>query len=95
VRDSGSNHRDFLTGVTIPTKHRIAPRYKNIFPRDANRVLTAYEKSDIKSKIIKECKRYLITDKATENIAIFKEIAARKKQKGIPERLPITANFLT
>jgi ABC-type multidrug transport system ATPase subunit len=95
VRDSGSNRGDFLTGVTVPTERRIAPGYENTFPRDADGVLAAYEKSDIKSKMVEECKRYPTTDEATENTAVFKEMAAREKQKGVPERSPVTANFLT
>jgi ABC-type multidrug transport system ATPase subunit len=95
VRDSGSNRGDFLTGVTVPTERRIAPGYENTFPRDADGVLAAYEKSDIKSKMVEECKRYPTTDEATENTAVFKEMAAREKQKGVPERSPATANFLT
>ncbi|KAJ4245050.1 hypothetical protein NW762_014260 [Fusarium torreyae] len=95
MRDSGSNRGDFLTGVTVPTERRIAPGYENTFPRDANGVRAAYDKSPIKAKMVEEGQRYPTSDKATENTAVFKEMVVREKQKGAAKNSPVTANFVT
>ncbi|CAG9946232.1 unnamed protein product [Clonostachys rosea f. rosea IK726] len=95
VRDPGSNLGDFLTGVTVPTERRIAHGYENTFPRNADAVRAAYDRSPIKVQMIEECQRYPNTDEAAANTANFKEMVARDKQTGVPQRSPVTANFLT
>ncbi|CAI6039814.1 unnamed protein product [Clonostachys chloroleuca] len=95
VRDSGSNRGDFLTGVTVPTERRIARGYENTFPRNADAVRAAYDRSTIKAQMIEECQGYPNTDEAAENTANFKEMVARDKQTGVPQRSPVTANLLT
>lgn len=95
MRDSGSNRGDFLTGVTVPTERVIAPGYEHMFPRTVDEVRAAYDLSDTKPKMMAECQSYATSDEAVENTAVFKEMVAREKHRGVPKRSPVTADFIT
>lgn len=94
MRDSGFNRVDFFTGVTVPTERIIAPGYENNFPLTADDVLAVYSLSSIKPKILAECK-YPESEEAVENTAVFKEMVAREKHKGVSNKSPVTTDFLT
>ncbi|RBR24283.1 uncharacterized protein FIESC28_02773 [Fusarium coffeatum] len=95
MRDGGSNRSDFLTGVTVPHERVIAPGYENTFPRTADAVRSAYDQSAISSEMLQEARTYAKTQEANDNTAVFKEMVAREKYKGVPKNSPITADFLT
>ncbi|KAK9241735.1 ABC-2 type transporter-domain-containing protein, partial [Lipomyces tetrasporus] len=95
MRDSGSNRGDFLTGVTVSHERLIAPGYETTFPRTADEVLAAYDQSTIKPKMLDECRSYPTSEEAVENTAVFKEMVAREKHRGVPKRSPVTADFIT
>ncbi|ODM18850.1 hypothetical protein SI65_05467 [Aspergillus cristatus] len=95
MRDSGSNRGDFLTGVTVPTERLIAPGYEDKFPHTADEILAAYERSRIKSKMLEECQSYPTSEEAAENTAVFKEMVSREKYRGVSEKSPVTADFIT
>jgi len=95
MRDSGSNRGDFLTGVTVPTERLIAPGYEDKIPHTAGEILTAYERSRIKSKMLEECQSYPTSEGAAENTAVFKEMVSREKYRGVSEKSPVTADIIT
>lgn len=93
LRDSGSNRSDFLTGVTVPTERVIAPGFEKTFPRTANEICAAYDSSAIKSKMMEESRLYPTSEEAAENTALFKEMVAREKHKGVSDSSPVTSGF--
>jgi ABC-type multidrug transport system ATPase subunit len=95
MRDSGSNRGDFLTGVTVPTERLIAPGYEDRFPRTADEILAAYNRSNIKPKMLEECQTYAMTEEALENTVVFKQMVAREKHSGVSETSPFTAGLIT
>jgi ABC-type multidrug transport system ATPase subunit len=95
MRDSGSNRGDFLTGVTVPTERLIAPGYEDRFPRTADEILAAYNRSNIKPKMLEECQTYAMTEEASENTVVFKQMVAREKHSGVSETSPFTAGLIT
>ncbi|PNP40055.1 hypothetical protein TGAMA5MH_07977 [Trichoderma gamsii] len=95
MRDSGSNRADFLTGVTVPTERLVAPGYEDTFPRTADEILAAYNQSLIKLSMLDECQSYPVSEEAAENTAVFREMVAREKHRGVPKRSSVTADFLT
>ncbi|EJP68554.1 ABC transporter, putative [Beauveria bassiana ARSEF 2860] len=95
MRDGGSNRGDFLTGVMVPHERVIAPGHEETFPRDADAVLSAYKKSAIYPRTMQEAQTYPTTQEAADNTAVFKEMVAREKHKGVPASSPVTADFLT
>ncbi|OJD38105.1 abc transporter-like protein [Diplodia corticola] len=94
VCDPSANHADFLTGVTVPTERRIAPGYENRFPRNADEVLAAYDRSPIKPKMIAEY-NYPETEEAKQNVADFVEMTQREKHKSVNKNSPLTTGFFT
>ncbi|KAI6762380.1 hypothetical protein HG530_008360 [Fusarium avenaceum] len=95
LRDGGSNRGDFLTGITVPQERVIAPGYEEIFPRTADAVRDAYQRSAIYPKMLEEARAYPKTPEAADNTAIFKEMVAREKHKGVSAKSPVTADFYT
>lgn len=94
MRDSGSNRADFLTGVTVPTERLIAPGFENVFPRTADEILGAYDSSPIKAKVLVES-TYPESEEAAENTAVFKDMVAWEKHRGVSEKSPRTTDFLS
>ncbi|KAF4998964.1 hypothetical protein FGRMN_2763 [Fusarium graminum] len=95
LRDGGSNRGDFLTGVTVPHERVIAPGFEETFPRTADGVRDAYHNSAIYPEMLQEARTYPTTTEAADNTAIFKEMVAREKHRGVPAKSPVTADFLT
>ncbi|KAL1866219.1 hypothetical protein Daus18300_006883 [Diaporthe australafricana] len=95
LRESGSNSADFLTGVTVPTERLVAPGFEHTFPRSADEVLAAYDKSHIKLEMLEECRTYASSNEAAENTTMFKESVAHEKHKGVSATSPVTSSFLT
>ncbi|KAJ3527075.1 hypothetical protein NM208_g2742 [Fusarium decemcellulare] len=95
MRDGGSNRGDFLTGVTVPHERVIAPGYEETFPRTADAVRDAYHTSAIYPKMLEEARAYPTTQEAADNTAVFKEMVAREKHKGVSAKSPVTADFFT
>lgn len=94
MRDDGSNRGDFLTGVTVPTERIIAPGYENKFPRTAEEIRAAYDRSSIKPRMLAEC-TYPESEEAAENTAVFKEMVAWEKHKGVSKNSPVTTDFFS
>ncbi|KAG6355205.1 hypothetical protein INS49_004286 [Diaporthe citri] len=95
LRESGSNSADFLTGVTVPTERRIATGFEQSFPRTADEVLAAYDRSPIKPKMLEECLAYPSSQEAVDNTALFRESVAHEKHNDVSASSPVTANFPT
>ncbi|KAL5351716.1 hypothetical protein ACLOAV_003576 [Pseudogymnoascus australis] len=95
MRVSGSNRADFLTGVTVPTERRIAPGSEKAFPRSADEVVAAYGQSEIKPRMLSECRHYPTSEEAKENTANFREMVVYEKHSMVSESSPFTANFST
>ena len=95
TRDSGSNRGDFLTGVTVPHERIIAPGYEISFPRTAEEIRQAYDRSNIKTLMLEECQTYPHGDEAVQNTAVFKEMTLRQKHQGVPDKAMSTASFTT
>ncbi|KAE8388163.1 ABC-2 type transporter-domain-containing protein [Aspergillus alliaceus] len=95
MRDPGSNRGDFLTGVTVPTERLISPGYEDKFPRTANEIRAAYEQSHIKPRMLEEAQSYPTSKEAADNTAVFKEMVAREKHRGVSERSSVTTGFVT
>jgi len=87
-----ANVADFLTGVTVPTERRIRPGYELTFPRTAEEVKEAYEKSSIYGRMRRECD-YPFTEEARENTARFKQAVAAEKHTQLPRDSPLTVSF--
>ncbi|KAL1962345.1 hypothetical protein VTN77DRAFT_9758 [Rasamsonia byssochlamydoides] len=90
----GANVADFLTGVTVPTERLIRPGYERSFPRNADMVLTAYEKSPIFAQMVAEYE-YPMTDVAKERTEAFKESVSQEKHRQLQSTSPLTASFAT
>lgn len=95
LRESGSNSADFLTGVTVPTERLVAPGFEQSFPRTADEVLAAYDRSTTKPKMLEECLAYPSSQEALDNTALFRESVAHEKHSGVSVSSPVTANFPT
>ncbi|PSN71258.1 multidrug resistance protein CDR2 [Corynespora cassiicola Philippines] len=94
ICDPAANQADFLTGVTVPTERVIAPGFEDKFPRNAEEIRAAYEKSSIKSMMLAECD-YPDHAETKQNTADFKEMAAREKDPRLPKKAGESASFYT
>ncbi|KAF4271828.1 hypothetical protein CNMCM8812_000266 [Aspergillus fumigatus] len=89
----GSNVADFLTGVTVPTERKIRPGYENRFPRNADELLAAYEKSPIRAQMAIEYD-YPDTESTRERTEEFKLGVLDEKAKRLSKNSPFTVDFL-
>jgi ABC-type multidrug transport system ATPase subunit/ABC-type multidrug transport system permease subunit len=94
VCDPAANRADFLTGVTVPTERVIAPGHEQSFPRTADEIRSAYEKSSIKTQMMADCD-YPTSAEAKQNTADFKEMDAMEKDPRLPKTSSVTAGFYT
>jgi ATP-binding cassette subfamily G (WHITE) protein 2 (SNQ2) len=92
--DPAANRADFLTSVTVPTERLIAQGYEHTFPRNANEIVAAYDRSLIKPKMMVEID-YPDSAEAKQNTADFKEMEARDKHSSLPKSSPVSAGFYT
>jgi ABC-type multidrug transport system permease subunit len=90
----GANVADFLTGVTVPTERQIRDGYEDRYPRNADEVRAAYEKTKIKSRMEGEYD-YPSSDQAKAFTDDFREGVQAEKHKSLPKKSPLTTSFYT
>ncbi|KAF2479232.1 ABC transporter [Neohortaea acidophila] len=90
----GANVADYLTGVTVPTERRITPGMEDRFPRNADELRAAYEKTDIRPQMEAEY-AYPETDEAKLYTQNFQESVRSEKHRGLPKKSPLTVGFST
>jgi ABC-type multidrug transport system permease subunit len=92
ICSEGSNVADFLTGVTVPTERKIRPGFEARFPRNADAILEEYNKSMVKSNMVREYD-YPDSEIAKRCTEDFKISAAEEKAKQLPKKSPFTVDF--
>ncbi|KAL3448186.1 ABC-2 type transporter-domain-containing protein [Aspergillus insuetus] len=92
ICSEGSNVADFLTGVTVPTERKIRPGFDVRFPRNADAMLEEYNKSMVKSDMVREYD-YPDSEIAKRCTEDFKISAAEEKAKQLPKNSPFTVDF--
>ncbi|KAG9240033.1 putative Brefeldin A resistance protein [Calycina marina] len=88
----GANVADFLTGVTVSTERKVSEDHKDNFPRTADAILEAYEKTDVKEKAEQEY-HYPTTDEAKSLTDEFREAVQYDKHKSLPKSSQLTVAF--
>ncbi|KAK1485692.1 ABC-2 type transporter [Colletotrichum cuscutae] len=94
ICSDGANVADFLTGVTVPTERAIQPGKEKTFPRTAEALRTAYEKSDIYPRMIAEYD-FPTLEETKEKTRLFQQGVAGEKHKQIPANSALTTSFYT
>ena len=92
--DDGANVADFLTGVTVPSERKIRDGFEDRFPRTADDIRAAYEKSSIKANMEAEYS-YPTTDVAKKQTEDFRIGVQHEKHKSLPKKSPLTVSFVT
>ncbi|KAF2760458.1 hypothetical protein EJ05DRAFT_450171 [Pseudovirgaria hyperparasitica] len=92
--EPSANIGDSLAGVTIPSQRMIRKGYEDRFPRTAEEIRAAYEKSDIK-KEMESTYKYPGSQNATQVTQAFKENVLSEKHKSVPKTSGLTVAFLT
>ena len=93
ICEDSANVADFLTGVTVPTERRIKDGFEARFPRTAEEILLAYEKTSIKADMEQEYD-YPTTQQAKERTLDFKRSVRYEKHNSLPKKSPLTTSFL-
>jgi ABC-type multidrug transport system ATPase subunit len=88
----GANVADYLTGVTVPTERSIEEGFEDKFPRTADEIRAAYEKTSIKTAMEAEYD-YPNTAAAKEVTENFREGVQYEKHKSLPKKSPFTVSF--
>lgn len=94
ICDSSDNVADFLTGVTVPTERQIREGCEQTFPRTADGIREAYNRTSIKALMQQEC-NYPNTAEAKANTYDFQEAIRYDKAKSLTRSSPLTASFAT
>ncbi|KAL2859480.1 ABC-2 type transporter-domain-containing protein [Aspergillus pseudodeflectus] len=89
----GSNVADFLTGVTVPTERKTRPGFEARFPRNADAMLEEYNKSVVKSNMVREYD-YPDSETAKRCTEDFKISVAEERAKQLPKNSPFTVDFI-
>jgi ABC-type multidrug transport system permease subunit len=89
----GSNVADFLTGVTVPTERKIRPGFEARFPRNADAMLEEYNKSVVKSNMVREYD-YPDSETAKRCTEDLKISVAEERAKQLPKNSPFTVDFI-
>ena len=89
----GANVGDFLTGVTVHTERKVREDRKSDFPRTADEIRIAYEKTDIKKKMEADYD-YPSTDTAKSNTEDFIQAVQYDKHKSLPKSSQLTVSFM-
>ncbi|KAJ6023752.1 hypothetical protein N7540_004549 [Penicillium herquei] len=89
----GANTGDFLSGVTVPTERKIIPGFEGTFPKNADEVLGAYQKSNICQRMRLEYD-YPTTPLAQERTKAFQDSVALEKDSSLPKNSALTTAFL-
>jgi ABC-type multidrug transport system ATPase subunit len=92
--DDGANVADFLTGVTVPSERKIKPEFEKSFPRTADEIRAAYEKTDIKTRMEAEYS-FPTSDEAKKATEDFRSGVQNEKHKSLPKKSPLTTSFVT
>ncbi|RMZ87573.1 hypothetical protein DV736_g5212, partial [Chaetothyriales sp. CBS 134916] len=90
--DDAANVADYLTGVTVPSERQILPGFDDRFPRTADEIRTAYQKSDIRAEMESELNYYL-SDLAKADTEEFCLAKAHEKHKSLPKSSSLTVSF--
>lgn len=90
----GANIGDFLTGVTVPTERRIQPGFEKRFPRTAEEIRNAYNKTTIK-RIMEDEYDYPQSEDAIARTADFREGVQHEKHPRLPKKSTLTTGFAT
>ncbi|KAF7553419.1 hypothetical protein G7Z17_g3662 [Cylindrodendrum hubeiense] len=94
VCQDGANVADFLTGITVPTERKIRDGHENTFPRTAEALQSAYEKSPIYTKMISEYD-YPSTAAAKDSTKLFQEGISIEKDHQLSASSPLTVGFIS
>ena len=89
----GANVGDFLTGVTVPTERKIHESHKSDFPKTANEIRAAYEKTEIKKKMEADYD-YHSTDTAKSHTEDFIQAVQYDRHKSLPNSSQLTVSFI-
>lgn len=92
--DDAANVGDFLTGVTVPTERQIRKGYEDRFPRTAESIRSAYEKTATRAMMESEY-NYPETSEAQQLTADFREGVHYEKAERLPKKSPLTVGFGT
>ncbi|KAK3498887.1 ABC-2 type transporter-domain-containing protein [Neurospora hispaniola] len=88
----GANVADYLTGITVPTERVVRSGFEKTFPRNADQLREAYQKSDIYPRMTAEYD-YPTTEEAREKTKLFEEGVAVEKDKHLAKDSPYTVSF--
>ena len=88
----GANVADYLTGVVVPSERKIKAGFENKFPRTAEDIRAAYEKSEIKSNMEKEYD-FPNSDDAKRHTEEFQISIKQQQGKHLPKGSPLTVSF--
>ncbi|KAK8219845.1 hypothetical protein M8818_000819 [Zalaria obscura] len=94
ICEDSANVGDFLTGVTVPTERRIREGYESRFPRTAEAIREAYQKTSVKTTMEAELD-YSESEAAKVNTENFEFAVQWDKSKTVPKRSPLTVSFWT
>jgi ABC-type multidrug transport system ATPase subunit len=94
VCSEGANVADFLTGVTVPTEHRIRNSFIDRYPQNADAIRTAYNASDIHAKMVAEYD-YPASQIAREQTQGFRDTVKDEKNRSLTKKSPLTVGFYT
>ncbi|TVY42933.1 Brefeldin A resistance protein [Lachnellula subtilissima] len=89
--DDGANVADFLTGVTVPSERRLREGVET-FPRTADEIRAAYEKSSIKKEMEAEY-NYPTSEEAISRTEDFRIGVQHEKAKSLSKKSPYTVSF--
>lgn len=93
ICEDGANVADFLTGVTVPTERRIREGSMGKFPRTAEAIRDAYQRTPIKT-VMEQEHAYPRSEEAKSNTAEFKEAIVHDKAKTLTKSSPLTIGFI-
>ena len=93
ICDEGTNVADWLTGVTVPTERKIREGFESRLPRNADDLLSAYQKSDIKKQMALEYD-YPTSQEAKDNTAEFQSAVITQRDPKLAKNSVWTVGFL-
>ncbi len=86
---NGANFGDYLTGCVVPTERHIRKGYENSFPRTADEIRSAYQRTAIYEQMRAEI-GYADSEEARTNTEEFKRSVLRDRHKSLPKHSPLT-----
>ncbi|KAH7127774.1 ABC-2 type transporter-domain-containing protein [Dactylonectria estremocensis] len=94
VCQDGANVADFLTGITVPTERKVRKGYENTFPRNAQALQSAYERSSVYTRMVAEYD-YPSTAAAKDCTALFQEAISMERDHQLSTSSPLTVGFVS